>query len=199
MTYKLWDRKSNGLVQAELLPEMTAAELVKEDEVWKKFRDAKASGLRSGMAPPEHHHWNWERKSHELKFTAYRCLGIRCKGEIQGMMMVSTLAAGGRSAANKRKPILYLKYIESAPWNLKAYVGEEARFGGVGVALICAAIEVSVEEEFKGRIGLHSLPQSEQFYARFMSDLGVDIETEGLRYFEMSEEQARKFLKGGNR
>lgn len=148
---------------------------------------------------PEHNHWNWDRKSYDLKFTAYRCIGIRCDGEIQGLMMVSTLATEGRSAANKRKPVLYVKYVESAPWNLKAYVGEDTRFGGVGTALICAAIEVSAEEEFKGRIALHSLPQSEQFYARFMEDLGIDPEGENLRYFEMSEEQSKTFLKGGDK
>jgi hypothetical protein len=56
--------------------------------------------------------------------------------------------------------------IESAPWNLKGYVGAGARFGGVGISLIRAAIAVSLEEEFRGRIALHSLPQSEPFYGR---------------------------------
>ena len=61
-----------------------------------------------------------------------------------------------------------------------------------------AAIAVSLEEEFRGRIALHSLPQSEPFYARFMEDLGIDLDVEKLRYFEMSEERAVKFMKGGD-
>ena len=110
--------------------------------------------------------------------------------------MVSTLGAPGRSASHKGKPVLYVKYIETAPWNLREYVGDAARFGGVGTSLIVAAIELSAEEEFRGRIALHSLPQSEQFYAKFMDDLGIDDDVEGLRYFEMTEEQAIRFMKG---
>jgi hypothetical protein len=67
-----------------------------------------------------------------------------------------------------------------------------------GISLIRAAIAVSLEEEFRGRIALHSLPQSEPFYGRFMEDLGIDPNVEKLRYFEMSEERALKFVKGGN-
>ena len=93
---------------------------------------------------------------------------------------------------------MYVKYIETAPWNLREYLGEEARFAGVGTSLIIAAIEVSVEEEFRGRIALHSLPQSERFYEKFMENLGIDKDVEGLRYFELTEERAREFMKGGN-
>jgi len=65
-------------------------------------------------------------------------------------------------------------------------------------SLIRAAVAVSVEEEFRGRIALHSLPQSEPFYGRFMEDLGIDPDVEELRYFEMSEERALKFMIGGD-
>ena len=75
-------------------------------------------------------------------------------------------------------------------------MGTEARFGGIGISPIRAAIAVSVEEEFRGRIALHSLPQSEPFYGRFMEDLGIDPVVEELRYFEMSEERALKFMRG---
>ena len=64
--------------------------------------------------------------------------------------------------------------------------------------LIRAAIAVSEEEEFRGRIALHALPQSEAFYTKFMEDLGIDPSMERLRYFEMTEEQAHKFMKGGD-
>lgn len=49
-----------------------------------------------------------------------------------------------------------------------------------------------------GRIALHSLPQSESFCGRFMEDLGIDPDVEGLRYFEMSEERALEFMRGGD-
>jgi hypothetical protein len=54
---------------------------------------------------------------------------------------------------------------------------------------------LSEEEGFKGRIGLHSLPQADEFYRlRGMTDLGTDQTNQNLRYFEMTAEQARAFL-----
>ena len=63
-----------------------------------------------------------------------------------------------------------------------------------------AAIALSQELEFKGRIGLHSLPQANSFYANTcgMSDLGMDPDHLGLRYFEMTSEQAEAFIAKGN-
>jgi len=199
MRVQLWDRKNNTTVSADMLPAMTPEQLVHAEGRWQKFRArARQRRRRVGVPAPEHDHWNWDEKSHDLKFTAYRCLGIRYDDDVQGLMMISMLAVQGRAKAHCGKPVLYIKYIESAPWNLKAYAGEEARFGGVGVSLIRAAIAVSEEEEFRGRIALHALPQSEAFYTKFMEDLGIDPSMERLRYFEMTEEQAHKFMKGGD-
>ena len=54
-------------------------------------------------------------------------------------------------------------------------------------------------EGFKGRIGLHSLPQSNNFYANKvgMTDMGQDEEYQNLRYFEMTPEQAEAFIEKG--
>lgn len=72
---------------------------------------------------------------------------------------------------------------------------------GVGSILIAAAIQLSMEEGNHGRIGLHSLPQADTFYGRVcaMTDLGPDASYPGyhLRYFEMTEGQARSFLQHG--
>jgi hypothetical protein len=196
---QLWERETDQVISAELLPEMTPEQVVQAGERWERFRGRARARLRRAHAPvPEHDHWDWNEKSHDLRFAAYRCLGIRHEDEIQGLMMISTLAVEGRLPIHKGKPVLYVKYIESAPWNLKGYVGPAARFGGIGISLIRAAIAVSLEEEFRGRIALHSLPQSEPFYGRFMEDLGIDPDVEKLRYFEMGEERALKFAKGGN-
>ena len=78
------------------------------------------------------------------------------------------------------------------------------RYRGVGTILIRAAIELSKIEEFKGRIGLHSLPQANHFYANTcgMTDLGIettDKNHEGLRYFEMTPEQAQAFIEKGGK
>ena len=64
-----------------------------------------------------------------------------------------------------------------------------------------AAIELSKELGFKGRIGLHSLPQANGFYANIcgMTDLGADAKYNDLRYFEMMSEQADAFIEKGGK
>jgi hypothetical protein len=73
----------------------------------------------------------------------------------------------------------------------------EPRFSGVGTVLMAAAIQFSIDEEFSGRVGLHSLPQADDWYRKCgMTDLGPDAgEKQNLRYFEMTPEQAKEFLK----
>ena len=64
------------------------------------------------------------------------------------------------------------------------------------IHLIIAAIAFSRSNEFKGRIGLHSLPQANQFYTVTcgMTDLGPDPKYHNLRYFEMTPDQATTFV-----
>ncbi len=71
------------------------------------------------------------------------------------------------------------------------------RYGLVGRVLIATAVQLSLEEGFRGRIALHSLPQAETFYEKNceMTDLGLDQKKEGLRYFEMTPAQAAAFLR----
>jgi hypothetical protein len=71
---------------------------------------------------------------------------------------------------------------------------EVPRFKGIGRILLGAAISLSFHEEFAGRIGLHALPQAEDWYRHVcgMTDLGVDGKK--MRYFEMTEAQAKAFL-----
>ena len=49
----------------------------------------------------------------------------------------------------------------------------------------------SVELEYGGRVGLHSLPEAEAFYRRYnMPDYGPDPDKKGLVYFEYGALQA---------
>jgi hypothetical protein len=70
----------------------------------------------------------------------------------------------------------------------------------VGSVLMRAAIEFSHQEGFKGRVGLHSLPQSNGWYANAcgMADLGTDPDYQNLRYFEMTPEIAEAFIAKGH-
>ena len=81
------------------------------------------------------------------------------------------------------------------PWNLKL-LSMAPRYKAAGVRLFEAAVRLSQAEEFRGRVGLHSLPQAERFYREVcgMTYVGSDPRVENLPYYEMTQEQAENFL-----
>lgn len=192
---RLFERESQEVVEADLVESVSKDQLIETHLDWLPARYEALKRLREeGKQWPEHWHWDWSQKAQKLNFLAYRCFGIQCQDRMQGLMMVSMVARRSRSATQTGKPVLYIEYIESAPWNLKELT-DAPKFSGVGVAFLEAAANLSIEEGFGGRVGLHSLPQSEPFYRRYMEDRGIDREhKEELRYFEMTVEQAHTFL-----
>jgi hypothetical protein len=188
---------SGDLVEAELVDELSKEDLIRAHLDWAPVRLAALRRLHEAKRPwPEHWHWDWSKKADMLDLLAYRCMGIEQGGRMQGLLMMSTIAAKGRLKSQEGKAVLYIEYLESAPWNLRVLV-EAPKFLGIGIRLLEAAIAFSEEEGFGGRIGLHTLPQSEDFYRKYMTDLGPDSsQSQGLRYFEMSTEQMHNFLEG---
>jgi hypothetical protein len=150
---------------------------------------------------PQSRHWDWRRKTEALQgMLANPGFSIVCGGVTQGMMLVDTAMERCRLDSQKGKNLVYVSFVETAPWNRKELV-DPPRYRGVGPILIRAAIELSKAEEFKGRIGLHSLPQANSFYANVcgMTDLGPDSKEQGLRYFEMTPEQAEAYIEKGGK
>ena len=192
---RLLRRSDEKLVQAEILNEISREELIDIHLDWQPDRLEALKSLRGQGKPwPENWHWDWGAKAENLNFLACRCFAVECQGRVQGLMMISTIGWRGRIEVQAGKPVLYIEYIESAPWNLAGLV-KTPRFSGVGIALIQTAIQVSADEGFAGRVALHSLPQSLPFYRRYMHDLGIDAtHSENLRYFEMTGEQANEFV-----
>jgi len=192
---RLFDRATDKVVAAEILNEISRDELIDVHLDWQPARLEALKSLRAEGKPwPENWHWDWGTKADNLNFLAYRCFAVECEGRTQGLMMISTIGWRGRIGIQAGKPMLYIEYIESAPWNLAGLV-ENPQFAGVGIALMQTAIQVSADEGFAGRIALHSLPQSQPFYRRYMNDLGIDsTHAEQLCYFEMTEQQANEFV-----
>jgi hypothetical protein len=129
---------------------------------------------------------------------AHLGFSVVCDGMTQGLMRID-LTHSSRLATQHGKPLVYVEYLEAAPWN-RPELSSPPRYRGVGSALIAAAILLSMSEGFKGRIGLHSLPQADQFYRDTccMSDLGPDANYRGnLKYFEMTPAQAAAFANEG--
>jgi hypothetical protein len=149
---------------------------------------------------PQSRHWDWRRKTEAIQgMLAYPGFSVMCQNMTQGLMLVDTTTKRCQLASQKGKNLVYVWFVENAPWNRKELF-DPPRYHGVGTLLIRAAIELSKQEEFKGRVGLHSLPQANGFYANVcgMTDMGIDPDNkEGLRYFEMTPEQAEAFIKKG--
>lgn len=112
-------------------------------------------------------------------------------------MLTKTASYTARLVPDKGKPLVYVDFLESAPWNWPIpEIGREGRFGGVGSVLLWKAVKQSEEEGFRGRVGLHALPQAESFYERAfgMTPLGRDVNKENLLYMELTAEQAKKLF-----
>lgn len=149
------------------------------------------------MQLPQHVHWNWALKAvRHSRAMAYRSFGIEAGGKMQGLMMVLLSGMLARLDPDRGKPLVYVDFLETAPWNAKEFT-ESPLYKGVGFRLMQAAARLSIDEEFGGRVGLHSLPQSMPFYtaACEMQTLGPDPNYHNLEYFELTAAKAAEFLK----
>jgi hypothetical protein len=189
---------------ADLLDAITEKQLTDWEAEWlpelfKAVQRLSRAGVERARWP-QSRHWDWRRKTAAFQgMLANPGFSIVCAGLTQGMMLVDTATKRCRLPDQKDKNLVYVSFVENAPWNRKELF-DPPRYRGVGTILVRAAVELSKQQEFKGRIGLHSLPQSNGFYANTcgMTDLGADKDYQGLRYFEMTSEQAEAFVaKGG--
>jgi hypothetical protein len=91
--------------------------------------------------------------------------------------------------------VLHVDYLESAPWNA-AQALAVPRFLGVGTVLLAEAVRISGEMGLGGRVGLHALPQAEDFYRSQcrMTEFGKDVDCFDLTYFEFTSQQATDWL-----
>lgn len=168
-------------------------------ELFKAVQRLKRAGVDRKYWP-QSLHWNWRRKVMALQGMrlAYPSFSIVCDGLTQGMMIVDTVKKRCQIDNQEGQHLVYVKFVETAPWNRRELF-DRPRYRGIGSILIRAAVALSEDLEFHGRIGLHSLSQATGFYADTcgMTDLGADPDCDGLHYFEMTPEQSRVFVAKG--
>ncbi len=198
-TIYLLETAGDQAVEAELRDAIEAPQLLDWKVHWQPALIAILQELaQRGVPPaqwPQSWHWDWPAKTAQVQgLLAFRGFSLVAAGQTQALMRVD-LTKSAREASQPGKPLVYVDYLEVAPWN-RADLGRSPRLKGAGTALITAAVALSREEGFRGRIGLHSLPQADAFYRDRcgMTDLGPDAAYQGLRYFEMTIEQAGAFL-----
>lgn len=179
----LFDCRIGALAPAELYDEILPDHLADTELLWKPIKDRRRQ---------QHRHWDWRAKLADAAgYLFYQGFAVVAEGKTQGLMMVDR-SKTARIPVQQGKDLVYIAFLETAPWNL----GQQRLYRGVGTALLAAAIQCSLDDGFRGRIGLHSLPQSEDFYRKCsMTEFDRDPDYEDLIYFEMSESRAAEFMR----
>lgn len=160
----LEDRRSGQFVQAALVDAIESSHLDDFERLWRSY---------SGVRHEEHGHWDWRSKlAHFSRQLSCQFFALECDGKTQGMMIVNTMKRC-RLPLQANKHLVYVEYLEAAPWNRRSVAGSP-QYKGVGTVLIAAAIQLSIDEGNHGRLGLHALPQADTFYRDVcgMTDLG---------------------------
>lgn len=199
-TFELMNRQTGEYESAELFDGIDEKNLLDFEREWRPIfvnqLPANASAVERVAAEAEDAGWDWRRLaeigSNPLIFGMY---AVECASRTQGLMLVRKGGVFSRHPDHEHADLIYIERLASAPWNRPGF-SDTPLYKGVGQLLLAAAVNLSLDEELGGRIGLHSLPGAETFYRDVigMTDLGADTKHHGLQYFELSDAQAAKFL-----
>ena len=199
MQTTLWDRHSDSLIEAVIKhgEDLPLEDIGKTGALWSNIHLMFAGRFEVlALEVPDHSHWDWMKKArHYLPQAGYEFVTIECEEMIQGLMLYNRLASSPVSQNEKGEPqsIIYVEYLEAAPWNLWDY-SNTPRFGAVGTRLLAfAALNAKVSDE---SVGLHSLPKVIPFYLKHgFTDYGLDTEREDqLRYMELPKEEINTLI-----
>lgn len=199
------DIAKQATVEAVLFDDVSLEHFIESQQKWRPLVVEAARQMREAGTPveqqPRHWHWNWERKEQQLGDFGLSSYGIECESELQGLMKVDLAKRTARIPSQARLELAYIDYLESAPWNVRdiaGALGQQPRFATVGLNFFAAAIGLSLEVGYEGRVGLHSLPNpiTERFYERSckMTPVLRDPQMQDLQYFETTPTQAQMFL-----
>lgn len=199
-TVDLFNRLSGKFEEAQLYAGLDEKNTSDFESKWlpllaKKLQ--RATGEQLLEANAQDASWDWRRK--ELAWgevLSYQGFAVEADGMTQALMYVSK-DRFSRMASQMGAPIVYIEAVATAPWNRPKFT-KQPKYKGAGQILMQAAISLSFEEEFKGRVGLHALRQSESWYRDVigMIDFGPDRHYHDLVYFELTSEQALAMVGG---
>jgi hypothetical protein len=189
----LRETATGQLVEASLLDEVTDDHLALWRATWQPAMRRHCAG-RTFPDKPQDQHWDWQAKADDWRpLLGYHSFAIVCGRELQGLMLVSDLKSA-RLPVQFGKPLVYVEFLAAAPWNRREFQ-DPRKYIGVGRVMILAAVELSADLGYRGRIGLHSLPAAQGFYKLEcgLSELGQDAAHQNLTYYEMTGDQADAF------
>jgi len=197
--YPIKNRHTNKYEDAELFSMIDINNVNDFELEWKPLLEERKNNLKgeetTESANIQDAHWDWSTKAQVYnKRLDYNSFAIECSGKTQGLMFVKNVAYA-REKSQLGKFIIHIVLVSTAPWNRNGFTNTPL-YKGIGPLFLGAAISLSMSEQCEGRVGLHSLPQSESWYNDVccMTNLGPDPKCQNLKYFEMTPEQAQAYI-----
>jgi hypothetical protein len=192
----LFNRLTGAFEPASIFQGLDEANFRDLETLWKPALEKRAADFTTWADAADGNvqdaHWDWVGKAKSE--ATYESFAVECNGVTQALMLVDLSTRFARISSQKGLDLSYVELIASAPWNRPNF-NERPKYKGAGRILIATAISMSVDFEFKGRIGLHSLPESETWYGLLgFTSCGFDEEKK-MHYFEMTDGQAASFLR----
>jgi len=155
-----------GIAVAKLVGGLAPSHLELVERAWsgatvEMMMNLALAGI-AGDRWPQSLHWDWSGRGPALRLLQATGIGLTCDDEWQGVMLTLTAEHITRLGSDAGKPIVYIEFLETAPWNWRiADIGQSPRFRGVGSLLFREAVRQSMREGFKGRVGsTHSRNQN---------------------------------------
>ncbi len=122
---------SKEFVTAALLDGLRPTDLDLIERVWGPERSRillklMENGAQDNDDRPESLHWDWSKKSPELKLLEANGFAVVCEEQWQGVMMTKSASYSSQLKGDIGKPLVYVDYLEVAPWNWKIPAIKEA-------------------------------------------------------------------------
>jgi hypothetical protein len=122
--YPIFARKNLATtLEAEISEHITREEFLLTEAKWRSFK-----AIHCPSHPPSNHDWDWKGKSAKPEAAICKFLSLKYAGEIEGMIELKLVPVSSRNPETDGFPMLYVEYLETAPWNQKAYAGANRRF-----------------------------------------------------------------------
>ncbi|TAF49933.1 MAG: GNAT family N-acetyltransferase [Oscillatoriales cyanobacterium] len=133
--------------------------------------------------------WDWvfKKRIYNIRTQQLENWAIEYEGITQGVIMLDL--SGRRSRLERDARMVYIFCVATAPWN-RMEIQQPPKLQAVGRQLVQFARSKSLDLGFGGRVGLHALPEVEEFYRCLnMTEIpgcsdDSESEIEQLTYFE---------------
>ena len=154
---QLLDVAAGSIVEAELHDDIAEKQLIDWQFQWRPAMQTYLKRLaENGISPkdtawPQSWHWDWRDKINEIRdLLGHTGYSVVCRDVTQGMMRLDLVSKQARHQTQRGKPLVYVDYLEVAPWNWREEYADPPIYRLVGSVLTHAAFTRSVNEGFKG-------------------------------------------------